>query len=253
MRVKAWVWGLLQVFVVVFPMSLWAETRLRVFAAASLSGVLEAVVDTECCGDVQLTYAASGTLARQIEAGAPADVVILANDDWMQWLVGRDLVRDPRVIASNGLVLVSADPTPLALTPKALAIRLGETGRIALGDPRFVPAGRYGEAALRGLGLWETLDERKVLTQSVRGALAFALREEVMLAVIYASDLQAAPGLTKLADLPLPDSVGPIAYPAAPINGASDQAGVFIAFLLSPQGQSVLKRHGFHPPRDRQP
>lgn len=221
------------------------ESPVTVFAAASLKGVLDELVATGCCGAVRLSYAGSGILARQIAQGAPADAVILADRVWMDWLAGQGRIGPARDVAGNALVLVSAVPGAVTLGGDAVLARLGPGGRLAMGDPRLVPAGAYGQAALEGLGLWAAVQDRLALTDSVRGALAFAARGEVALAVVYASDVVASPDLFRVADLPLPEGAPPIRYPAALVAGADPRAAQVIAALLAPAGQALLERHGF--------
>lgn len=233
--------------------SVHASEPLRLFAAASLGGVLEAVEASGCCGTFAITYAGSGTLARQVASGAPADVIVLADEIWMQDLLKRGLIEPPERVASNALVFVSRAEEPLPLTVDGLANRLGDHGRIALGDPSYVPAGRYAMRALDHLGVWESVKERVVYTHNVRAALVFAERGEVPLAIVYRSDVQAASHAVAIADLPLPDDAQQIVYTAALVTGENPQAEGLITFLKGAEGQAILAAHRFLPPPERRP
>lgn len=216
-----------------------AAEPLVVFAAASLKGPL----DTVAGNDVTISYAGSGTLARQIQQGAPADIVILANSAWMDVLDDAGLTRTAtrRTILSNELVLVSADPTPLALTPSELSARLG-TGRLAIGRINSVPAGIYGQAALIALNLWDRAAPHLAEVDNVRAALILAARKEVPLALVYASDAQASDAVHVVAELPT-DTHPPIRYEAAQISD-STHAQTFMDKL---RDTSAFEAAGFLP------
>jgi len=163
----------------------------RVFAAASLSDVM-----AEIAGSVRpapvLSFAASSTLARQIEQGAPADLFLSADEAWMDYLSARGLIApDSRVrLLSNALVLIAPADQPLRLTIEpgfALAAALGG-GRLALADPEAVPAGRYARAALEHLGVWAVVEPRMVRAADVRGALRFVERGEAAAGIVYRTD-----------------------------------------------------------------
>ena len=160
-----------------------ANAQVSVFAAASLKPALDEIA---AGWDVTLSYAGSGTLARQVAAGAPADVVLLAATDWMNWLAGQNvLVGDPVPVAGNRLVLVGpAGVGRVMLSGRGISAALGP-GRLAMGDPMSVPAGRYAQQALETLGLWTGLSDRLLLTTDVRGALAYVARGDVPLGVVY--------------------------------------------------------------------
>ena len=227
---------------------------LTVFAAASLQNALEAIdALRRRAGEApaRLAFAASSTLARQIARGAPADVYVSADRDWMDDLAARGrIVEGSRVIvARNRLVLIAreASSAPLAIGRGfPLADRLG-AGRLALGDPDHVPAGRYAKAALMSLGLWDSVATRLAPVENVRVALALVARGEAPLGIVYASDVVAEPGVQVVGTFPS-DSHPPIVYPAAiVVGGAQAAAQRYLAFLRSAPARAEFRRQGFLP------
>lgn len=216
-----------------------------VLAASSLQGALDTVADhwtDQGRAPPVLSYAGSQVLARQVESGAPADIVFLADARWMDEL-GRGALIVPesrRDIAANRMVVVRREPPARSGLPAALA---GE--RIAMGEPDTVPAGRYAKAALDHLGLWPALAARVVPTDSVRAALALAERGEVDAAVVYASDARLSGKVAVAAVIPA-NAHPPIRYPAA-LTRAADHtdASAFIAYLSSAEARRLFARGGF--------
>ena len=204
-----------------------------IFAAASLQGPLDDIA-AAWPGDATISYAGSGTIARQVSLGAPADVVMLASPDWMDWLSERGFLHGPaQDITSNRLVLIGpADAAAMPdVTADTLSARLGD-GRLAMGQHMAVPAGLYGAAWLRRIGAWDTLRTRLAETENVRAALALVARGETPLGRVYASDAQADASVRVLLDAP-PDMHPPILYPAAAIT----PAGVpFLQHLIAARG-----------------
>lgn len=224
---------------------------LLVFAAASLTEALDEVsaqFQQEQGIGVKASYASSSTLARQIEQGAPADVFISANAEWLDYLQERAMIvpATRHALLGNELVLVApADSTvELTIAPGfALAEALG-TGRLAMGDPDHVPAGIYAKAALVALGVWPAVSERVARADNVRAALALVARGEVPLAIVYRSDAIAA-DVRVVGTFPA-DSHPPIVYPAAVIAGSiQPAAAALLAYLRSPAAAAVFERHGF--------
>jgi molybdate transport system substrate-binding protein len=222
-----------------------------VFAAASLTDVLEEIGIAYRAKTQQVigfSFAASSILARQIEAGAAADVFVSADEQWMDYLEGRGHVQSgSRVnIASNELVLVAAaDSTiELRIAPRfALADALGGR-RLATGDPDIVPAGRYARAALTSMGVWNDVQRRLVGAESVRTALAFVARGEVPLGIVYRTDALVEQRV-RIVDTFPEESYPQIVYPAAVMKGARPGAREFLAYLLSDEVQKVFRKHGF--------
>ncbi|WP_299724508.1 molybdate ABC transporter substrate-binding protein [uncultured Tateyamaria sp.] len=166
---------------------------LRIFAAASLQGPLDAIAEHY---DVNSTvsYGGSGTLARQVSLGAPADIVILANKTWADWLLDEGHTETPaRPILSNRLVLIAPNGTTAfdQMDGATLRTALGD-GRLAMGQHQSVPGGIYAKAWLTHLGAWENLRPHLAETENVRAALALVARKETPLGIVYASDAQAS-------------------------------------------------------------
>lgn len=232
---------------------------ISVFAAASLQNALSDIAKAYTAQTgvaVRLTFGGSPSIARQIEQGAPADIIISADGDWMDHVQTRNLI-DPASrtnLISNRLVLVApvAAPVTLALTPpasaqKAMARTLGP-GRLAMADPDTVPAGRYGKAGLVTLGLWDGVKGKIAPSDSVRNALAFVARGEAPLGLVYASDAVAEPKVKIVGVLPR-TSHPLIVYPGAVVQASKvpDQAKAFLAWLKSRRAQAILLKAGFSP------
>ena len=198
-----------------------------------------------------VSFAGTPSLARQVLQGAPADLFISADEQWRDELerAGRIEAGNRAVMAGNRLVLVAPaeQARPLPLEPQAFADALGDSP-LALADPSTVPAGRYGRAALEQLGLWRAAEGRISASENVRAALALVERGEAPLGLVYASDADAEPRVTVVAELP-EGSHPPIRYPVALVAGsAHPDAEPFRAFLLSSEGQAIVRRHGFAAP-----
>ncbi len=224
-----------------------AAERVTVFAAASLRNALDEI-SALYEGEAVLSYGGSGQIARQVSQGAPADIVILANLAWMDWLAERDLLASESQtdLLGNTLVLIApSDATDLTdVTATSLLGRL-EGGRLAIAHTQGVPAGIYGRQWLEALEMWQALRPHLAETENVRAALALVAREEVRLGLVYASDAFAEPRVRVLhrADPALHD---PIVYPLALIKGReSTGAKAFFELLLSPQSAEIFRQHGF--------
>ena len=227
---------------------------LTVFAAASLKESLDeaATAYQKATGQpVRVSYAASSALARQIEQGAPADVFLSADLDWMNYLEQRKLVdtQSRRNLLGNTLVLVAptkGDTTPLTLRNGVdLLPRLGEKGRLALALTASVPAGKYAKAAFESLGVWNALQPRVAEAESVRAALMLVARSEAPLGVVYGSDAKAEPNVRVVATFPA-DSHPPVIYPVARITSRRHaQAAAFTRWLGTPPAAEIFRRHGF--------
>lgn len=225
-----------------FPLKTMADD-LVVFAAASLKGPLDAIVAE--MDNVVVSYGGSGTLARQIEQGAPADVVLLANADWTARLEADGHIEQPVEFTGNRLVIVGQPGmADVALTVDGVTAAL-DGGRIAMGFTHSVPAGIYGRAALTNLGLWDNLDSMVVEAQNVRAALALVARGEAPLGIVYQSDALIVPDMPIVARFPV-TSHPRIAYFAA-VTAQSDHAEAprLVAKLRSPVAKAILDDAGF--------
>ena len=221
----------------------------RVLAAASLTDVMTSLASQyEALTGARVTcsFAASSTLARQIEAGAPADVFISADTDWMDRLQASGLLSTaPIDVVTNRLALVTTRAgVDDSSTPIDGAAMRRITGRIALGDPSHVPAGRYARAALESLGVWEAFEARIVATVDVRAALRLVELDSVDAAVVYATDAIASDRVHTVGLFP-PDAAPAIRYPAAVVRGARDGAEAFVQFLAGPEATAVFTAAGF--------
>ncbi|KAB7780072.1 molybdate ABC transporter substrate-binding protein [Xanthomonas sp. LMG 12460] len=231
-----------------------AQTPLTVFAAASLKESLDEAASAyqRASGTpVQVSYAASSTLARQVEQGAPADVFVSADQEWMDYLQQRKLI-DPalrRDLLGNTLVLVAPAASKAQVDlrkPGALLAALGAQGRLAVGQTASVPAGKYARAALQALGQWDAVQPRLAESESVRSALMLVARGEAPLGIVYGSDAQAEPKVRVVATFPA-DSHAPIVYPVAPLRASAQakSAADFVRWLGTPPAQAIFRRHGF--------
>lgn len=230
----------------------YAAERLTVFAAASLKDALEAVGEAyaqETGTDVVFSFAGTASIARQVEAGAPADLFFSADERWMDHVRDSGAI-DPQsitVVATNALVVVAPgeSPEPLELTPAAFAARLGER-RMAIADTQTIPAGRYARAALMKLGLWEGISGRLAPMENVRVALAAVARGETPLGIVYASDAVAEKDVTVVAEIP-EASHPAIVYPAAVTKLARPGAMTFLAFLKTERAREAFGAAGLRP------
>ena len=220
-----------------------------VFAAASLKTALDDVArqwQAKTGTRPTVSYAASSTLARQILRGAPADIFVSANRDWMDALDKGGLIRrgTRRDLLGNRLVLIAhgAARPPIAL--RDLPARLGG-GRLAMALVDAVPAGIYGREALKALGIWDRVAPLVVQADNVRAALAFVARGEAPFGIVYATDAAASGRVSAVAAFPAA-SHRPIVYPAALAAGrANGKADSFYAHLFSAAARPLFERQGF--------
>ena len=169
------------------------DERVTVMAASSLQDVLPVILaDHQLSETVRVSYAASSTLALQLEAGAPGDIFLSANTAWVDRLIDANILRRTSRVEpiGNRLVLVApaSQAQPASLDPYDLLKEFDPTQRLAIGDPAHVPAGLYARDALRGLGLWDALAPHCALAENVRAALALVARGEAPFGIVYATD-----------------------------------------------------------------
>ena len=232
-----------------------AERTLTVFGASSLTNVLEELgkaYTAKTGTPVRFSFAASSVLAKQVESGAPADVFVSADREWMDYLASRRLIQAAtrRDIGGNLLVLVAPADSRIELKIAAgfpLAAALGERGRIATGDPASVPAGKYARAALSSLAVWSSIENRLIPADNVRTALNFVARGEAPLGIVYSTDARAESRVRVVDTFPA-STHEPIRYPAAATTVASAGATGFLEFLSSEPARVILDRAGFSRP-----
>ena len=227
-----------------------SERPVTVFAAASLRTALDDIATEwrrETGRIVRVSYAGTSALARQVEQGAPADVFISADRDWMDYLAQRGLVTDPRALLANRLVLIAPASSTVALKlgPGAPLVDALGDGRLAVANVDSVPAGRYAKVALDSLGLWPQVARRLVQTTDVRGALRLVARGEVPLGIVYATDAHAERGV-RVVDIFDQATHPTILYMAAVVSESSNPDAVaFLQFLGSAPARRAFEREGF--------
>lgn len=229
------------------------KPAITVFGAASLTNVLQDLGDAftkESSVPVKFSFAASSALARQIDSGAPADVFVSADVDWMDYLQKKSLVQPQsrHDLVGNRLVLIAPAGSLIKLKIEPnfpLAAALGK-GRLATGDPDSVPVGRYAQAALTNLGVWNAVADRLIRADSVRSALAFVDRGEAPLGIVYETDALIDKNV-RTVDLFPANSHSPIVYPIALTLSAKPDAARFVVFVRGPAGAAAFKEYGFTP------
>ena len=225
---------------------------LTVFAAASMKNALDAVdaAFTKANGaSVAASYAASSALAKQIEEGAPADIFISADTDWMDDATQKGAIRPGTRIdlLGNRLVLVTQAGNPLVLDigPGMKIADALAGGRLAIPETASVPAGKYGKAALTKLGVWDAVAGHLAPAENVRAALGFVSRGEAPLGVVYATDAASDKGVRIVGTFPA-DSHPPIVYPVAVTAASkSPQAQAYIEFLAGAAAKPLFEAQGF--------
>jgi molybdate transport system substrate-binding protein len=218
-----------------------------VFAAASLKNTLDDAAALYPAKPT-ISYGASSALARQIENGAPADLFISADLDWMDYVEKKGLVAPGtrRNLLGNRLVLIAPAKQPVKLQPGPgfpISSFLKDD-RIALAEPNSVPAGKYAKAAFEKLGVWGEIAGRVAPADNVRAALLLVARGEAPLGVVYQTDANAEPNVTVAGVFPA-DSHPPIVYPAAALKTARAGAAAFLEFLGSAKARAIFEKHGF--------
>jgi molybdate transport system substrate-binding protein len=232
-----------------------AETPARVFAAASLTNALEEIATQwQRAGHPRpvLAFGASSTLAKQIEAGAPADLFASADRKWMDYLDARNRIdRGSRVeMLGNTLVLIAPKGRRFdAKMQPGFRIADAFKGKLCTGEPGVVPVGIYAKQALEKLGWWKSLQPRVVGTDDVRTALAFVERGECGAGIVYASDARISRKVEVLATFPA-NTHAPIVYPFALVKNARPETAAFLDHLRTPQAAAVFRRYGFTVLRD---
>jgi len=229
-----------------------AAERLTVFAAASLKNALDDVSSAwkaETSKETVTSYAASSALAKQIESGAPADIFISADLDWMKYLSDRKLIVPDSIVKLLGNRLVLVVPANSVASIKIapgfdLAGLIGD-GRLAICDVKSVPAGKYGKAALEALGIWTAVKNRIAQAENARAALMLVATGEAVAGIVYQTDANAEPKVKALDSFP-DDSHPAIVYPVGVVASSTNpEAAFFVDFLQSPQAQEIFRKQGF--------
>jgi molybdate transport system substrate-binding protein len=228
------------------------DKGLTVFAAASMKNALDdidAAFTAKTGVKIVVSYAASSALAKQIEQGAPADVFISADTDWMEYVVSRKTINAPtRVnLLGNSLVLIAPKDAKIDNVNIGAGFdlaKLAGDGRIATGDVKAVPVGKYAKAALEKLGAWQAAQPKFAMADSVRAALTLVARGEASLGIVYATDARIEPGIKIVGTFPV-DSHPAIVYPVAATTTAKPQALDYLAFLRSAVAKNIFEKYGF--------
>lgn len=228
------------------------DGKVTVFAAASMKNALDAV-NKACAAEVgeeaAISYASSSALAKQIESGAPADIFISADLDWMKYLAEKNLVKSDteKQLLGNAIVLVAPKDNAKDVTLEKgfdLAGLIGD-GRLAMGEVKSVPAGKYGKEALESLGIWESVEGKLAQAENVRAALKLVATGEAAAGIVYATDAVAEPGVKVIGTFPA-DSHKPIVYPIAQTADSKDaEAGAWLKCAESATAKPLYEAQGF--------
>jgi len=228
-----------------------AAEKLMVYAASSMTNAVNELVSVfEHQHDVDVTtvYAGSSSLARQLVNGAPADIFISANNQWMDYLKNQEIVSSDNVtqLATNQLVVVAPiDSKPeFEITSAKSWLNSLENSRLAIGQPNAVPAGMYAKQSLENLKVWKAIQSKLAPTNNVRIALTLVERKEAALGIVYKTDALYSKKVKQLAVLP-ESSHQPIVYPMAILN-QQESTKMFATFVQSPQASNILKKYGFN-------
>ena len=228
------------------------DKGLTTFAAASMKNALDEVdaAYTARFGiKVTASYAASSVLAKQIDQGAPADIFLSADTDWMDYAIKQKTIK-PQTrtnLLGNSIVLIAPKDSSIDKVTIASGFdlaRLAGQGRIATGDVSSVPVGKYAKAALEKLGAWDAASSKFAMAESVRAALTLVARGEAVLGIVYATDAKVEPGVKIVGTFPA-DSHPPIIYPVAATTSAGVGAASYLDFLRTSAAKAIFEKYGF--------
>ncbi len=228
------------------------EKSLIVFAAASMKNALDdidAVYAAKTGVKITVSYAASSALAKQIEQGAPADVFVAADTDWMDYAIARKNINEPtRVnLLGNSIVLIAPKDSGIDNVNIELGFdlaKLAGDGKVATGDVKAVPVGKYAKSALEKLGAWQAAEQKFAMADSVRAALTLVARGEAALGIVYSTDARVEPGVKIVGTFPS-NSHPAIIYPVAATTTAKPEAADYLAFLRSTAAKNIFEKYGF--------
>jgi molybdate transport system substrate-binding protein len=234
------------------PTSRAQDTTITVFAAASMKNAIDdinAAFTRATNLKVTASYAASSALARQIESGAPADLFASADLDWMDYVAQKKLIKDDTRVSllGNALVLIAPKDSRLGNVTIGQGFDLAAlagNGRIATGDVRAVPVGKYAKAALEKLGSWAAAESKFAMAENVRAALVLVGRGEAALGIVYQTDAKVEPNVKIIGRFPA-DSHPAITYPVALTVNAKPEAARYLSFLRSGAAKDIFERYGF--------
>src|SRR3954454_9128311 len=228
------------------------EKSLTVFAAASMKNALDdidAAYTAKTGVKIVASYAASSALAKQIEQGAPADVFVSADTDWMDYAIGKKNINEAtRVnLLGNSIVLIAPKDSKVDKVSIGQGLdlaKLAGDGKIATGDVKSVPVGKYAKAALEKLGAWTAAEPKFAMAESVRAALTLVSRGEAALGIVYSTDARVEPGVKIVGTFPA-DSHPAIIYPGATTTTAKAETADYLAFLRSSVAKVIFEKYGF--------
>jgi len=234
------------------PSAFAQDKSITVFAAASLKNALDdinAAYTAKSGVKVSASYAASSALARQIEQGAPADIFVSADLEWMDYAIGKQTINvASRVnLLGNRLVLIAPKDSKLGNVEIGQGFdlaKLAGDGRIATGDVQSVPVGKYAKSALEKLGAWSAAAPKFAMADNVRAALTLVARNEAVLGIVYETDAKVEPGVKIIGAFPA-GSHPAIVYPIAALAKAKPEAAYYLAFVRSSAAKTVFEKYGF--------
>jgi molybdate transport system substrate-binding protein len=240
-------------FATLTPRSVFArEGQVTVYAAASMKNALDdinAAFTKSTDIKVNASYAGSQTLVHLIEKGAPVDVFISADIDWMDYGIQKKVIKDDSCIylLGNTLVLIASKDSKLGnvkISPGFNLAQLAGDGLIATGDVQAVPVGIYAKEALEKLGSWDAAAAKFIMTQNVREALARVVYGDASLGIVYATDAKVEPRVKIIGTFPV-GSHRAIVYPAAATVTAKPEADTYLSYLHSEAAKAVFDKYGF--------
>src|SRR6201985_1244927 len=228
------------------------DKTLTIFAAASMKNALDdvnAAYTAKTGVKISASYAASSALAKQIEQGAPADIFVSADTDWMDYATAKKNINEPtRVnLLGNSIVLIAPKDSKIDNVTIGQGFdlaKLAGDGKIATGDVKSVPVGKYAKAALEKLGAWQAASSKFAMGESVRAALALVARGEAVLGIVYSTDAKAEPGVKIVGTFPA-DSHPPLIYPVAQTSTAKPDTTGYLAFLKTSAAKAIFEKYGF--------
>lgn len=229
-----------------------AADPVTVFAAASLKNALDNINhawNADTGKQANISYAGSSALAKQIDVGAPADIFISADLDWMKYLSDKKLIREKTEVRllGNKLVLIApkASAKPVKIAPDFDLAGLLRGGHLAMANTDAVPAGKYGKAALKKLGIWKSVEGKIAQAQNVRAALKLVATGEAPYGIVYRTDAHAEPSVAIVGEFPQ-GSYPPIIYPAALVAGSTNpDAAAFLKYMQAAKAKALFEKQGF--------